>query len=536
MKSFVVTIFVISCSISVTNTFPNREEGPGLRPHPYSLNGCQPPDCNGTSCSAAAIPGQGVTHVGTPYNPSPIFGPPDDEDVPANVPNANPQGPFIPSGPAINLTLIDGNAARVKAKGRRQSCGGGSIFFDTSTVFSNSASLPPEPSGARAGNIIFTTANKLAAISLDGGLTFKTIDPTVYSGPNFCCDQVVHYLPSIDRFAWVIQYGNDATSGRNKLRVITFHPRDVTATSINSWLYADFNEGDFNGVTTGLDQPGLVIGSQYFYLSASPSALVVLRLPIAAFDVVGTFTYSYTNVNDGTKAVRSYLTQKPGDTVFWAGHSTYGTNMQIFRWPESEDRYYWNDLLIDPWPSDPANFVSFCPSPLSKTNWAWYTAFATIKAAIRRSSTEVWFAWNAPSGNGFPNPHIQIIQIDVSSWPTLRYHQWQIWNSDFAFIYPAMYTNECSDVGVAAIFGGGTAGLNPSSAVGIINSNGVLTKTLYYLELSQTCENRFGDYLTVRSDVGAGFQGYVYAEQPLDGGGIQRNARYIVFYPETTIG
>lgn len=537
MKSFVVGIFAISCSIFMTNAFPNHEQGPGYRPPPHSWNSCQPPDCNGTSCSAAAIPGQGVTHVGTPYDPSPILGLPDDEDEPANIPNANPQGPFIPSGPAINLTQIDGNAARVNAKGRRQSCGGGSIFFDTSTVFSNSASQPPEPSGARAGNIIFTTANLLAAISLDDGLTFNTIDPTVYSGPHFCCDQVVQYLPSIDRFAWVIQYWDDATSSRNKLRVITFHPRDVTATSINSWLYADFNEGDFNGVTTDLDQPGLVIGGQYFYLSASPGALVVLRLPIAAFDVVGTFTYSYTNVNDGTHAIRSYLTQNPGDTVFWAGHSTYGTNMQIFRWPDSENRYYWNDLRIKDWPSDPANFVSFCPSPLSTTNWAASTAFATIKAATRRSSTEVWFAWNAPSGNGFPNPHIQIVQIDVGSWPIVRLIlQWQIWNSDFAFIYPAMYTNECADVGVAAMFGGGTSGLNPSSAVGIIYSEGLLTKTLYYPELSQTCENRNGDYLTVRSDVGAGFQGYVYAEQPLDGGGIQRNARYVVFQTGTNIG
>lgn len=99
-----------------------------------------------------------------------------------------------------------------------------------------------------------------------------------------------------------------------------------------------------------------------------------------------------------------------------------------------------------------------------------------------------------------------------------------------------MYTNECADVGVAAMFGGGTSGLNPSSAVGIIYSEGLLTKTLYYPELSQTCENRNGDYLTVRSDVGAGFQGYVYAEQPLDGGGIQRNARYVVFQTGTNIG
>jgi hypothetical protein len=45
-------------------------------------------------------------------------------------------------------------------------------------------------------------------------------------------------------------------------------------------------------------------------------------------------------------------------------------------------------------------------------------------------------------------------------------------------------------VGLAVAFGGGS--LNPSSALGVITSDGVLTQTVYYPELSSACEARFG--------------------------------------------
>lgn len=438
--------------------------------------------------------------------------------------------------------MIGGGNVNMNSLAKKQACGGGSVFFESTTIFSNSTGQPPEPSGARAGNVIFTTANFPAAISLDGGNTFHAIDPTVYSGPanpatdaGFCCDQIVQYLPSIDRFAWLIQYWANAASA-NKLRLITFRPQDVTTTGINSWLYIDFLSTDL-GLTNKLDAGELAVGNNQLYLSATNTGtgLVVMRVPIAALGVVGSFTYWYTDPNNGQVAYLSRLSQNPGDTLFWAGHSTYGTDLRVFRWPESGTTYFWTDLRINDWPSNTANFVSNCPG--SPTNWIFSVLFGRIIGSTRRSMNEVWFAWAAAAGDRLPNVHVQIAQIGVANWPNLQLlRQWQIWNPDFAFIYPALYTNECGDVGVSVMFGGGKAGFNPSSAVGIIDSDGVLTRTVYYPELSGTCEDRFGDYLTVRSDNGTNFEGYVYAEQAVPGGGIQRNARYIGFYRDTVIG
>jgi hypothetical protein len=151
----------------------------------------------------------------------------------------------------------------------------------------------------------------------------------------------------------------------------------------------------------------------------------------------------------------------------------------------------------------------------------------SVIGATRRTSDEVWFAWNESSRGGFRNPHVQIAQINVGNWPGLHpIKQWQIWNPDFAFSYPALYTNGCGDVGLAIGFGGGSS--NPTGAVGVLDSDGVVTQTVYYPEPSDTCEFRFGDYLAVRSAGGAGYEGFVYAIQSTDSG-VERNPRFVEF-------
>src|SRR5258708_6621693 len=70
-----------------------------------------------------------------------------------------------------------------------------------------------EPSVSVNGDVVFLTGNWYAAVSVDGGLSFKFIDPNGMAQPSdpagvtFCCDQVVNYLPSIDTFVWLLQYG-----------------------------------------------------------------------------------------------------------------------------------------------------------------------------------------------------------------------------------------------------------------------------------------------------------------------------------------
>ncbi|KNA98090.1 hypothetical protein FOXG_18338 [Fusarium oxysporum f. sp. lycopersici 4287] len=301
------------------------------------------------------------------------------------------------------------------------------------------------------------------------------------------------------------------TKNVNKLRLITLHPDDVVATGIRLYIYTDIlSSGGW------LDYGELGVGNTQLYISATfygpTSGLMVFRVPISAVNVVGSYTYWQTNANDGAVAQGSRLAQNPGADAFWAGHSDLGKAIRVFKWSESSTSYAWIDVSIDHWPTDISN-----------------NSANNIIGATRRRTNEAWFAWNAGSGGGFANPHVQIVQVDVGSFPSLpKPKQWQIWNPSFAFAFPNFYTSrECGDVGLAIAFGGGT--LNPSGALGVVTSEGILTQTVYYPELSNTCEERFGDYLGVRSENGVNYEGFVYALESTPSGPPLRSPRYVEF-------
>ena len=256
--------------------------------------------------------------------------------------------------------------------------------------------------------------------------------------------------------------------------------------------------------------------------TATGIGLIVIRVPF--FQVAGPLTLWYTDPTLGDVATFSHLSQNPGNTVFWAGHTELGTTMRIFRWPESGITYFWSDIRIGDWPADPNNFVSHCPN--NGRNWVFDLQFHDVIGATRRRNDEVWFAWPAPSGSGFLHLHVQVVQINPSNWPALTLvKQWQIWNPNFAFAYPAFYTNDCGDVGIAVAFGGGQ--YFPTGAVGIADGSGVLGSTVWYPALSDFCDSRWGDYLTVRSahPDGIDYAGFIYSQSSAEG----RAGRYIRF-------
>jgi hypothetical protein len=193
----------------------------------------------------------------------------------------------------------------------------------------------------------------------------------------------------MDRFVWLMLYWGNA-EGIHKMHIISFHPRDVDTSGINSWLSLDLLSGTFN-LPGGLDYPDMAVGDDWLYVCATNSGvgLIVVRVPLSGLDVAGPLTVWYTDPELGDVAYFSHLSQNVGDTVFWGGHSSLGTTMRIFKWPETGITYFWSDTRINNWPAEAVNFESLCPG--GGPNWVFGAQFYDIIGVTRRSRDEVWF-------------------------------------------------------------------------------------------------------------------------------------------------
>jgi hypothetical protein len=121
-----------------------------------------------------------------------------------------------------------------------------------------------EPSGDEGGGVIFVSANWLAAYSTNGGTSFTQLDPTKIF-PNdaigFCCDQVIQYVPSIDRFIWVLQGGGG-------YRMAEASPQEFINSGGTAWTYWNLGVGSIGQPTgTGFDYPDTAVGNNSFYIT-----------------------------------------------------------------------------------------------------------------------------------------------------------------------------------------------------------------------------------------------------------------------------
>ena len=93
------------------------------------------------------------------------------------------------------------------------------------------------------------SGNLYVKYSTDGGQTFTTITDlsTVFGDQpdgGYCCDQVLHYIPSIDLIVWVIQTKQKTDSkgnvtGPNSQRVAWAKTADIAANFYTAWTWFD---------------------------------------------------------------------------------------------------------------------------------------------------------------------------------------------------------------------------------------------------------------------------------------------------------
>ncbi len=152
----------------------------------------------------------------------------------------------------------------------------------------DTASNVGEPSTAISGQVVFFTGNWYAANSPDGGNKFRYLDPaTVFKqfdppGSQFCCDQVVNYIPQIDTFVWLLQYGPE--SGDNIQRLAFAQTADVVQ---GKWRLVDITTQNLDVRGAFMDFPDLAVGANFLYVTTNifgPGNKVgsaVVRLPIS---------------------------------------------------------------------------------------------------------------------------------------------------------------------------------------------------------------------------------------------------------------
>lgn len=406
-------------------------------------------------------------------------------------------------------------------------------------------STTPDMSGATHEDIVLLSGNKFASLSLDGGGTFTTLNPTTIfpSAPSFdaagnqldrgfCCDQVIHYVRELDRFIWFMQFcGSDPGSclrGINKVRIAAASADQVRSSGGTAWTYWDITSAGVGIGNTTMDYPDVSVGDQSLYFSSDAvgSGLLVVRISLEEIAAGGTINYQYTNPADSGTAYGAHISQNTGDEVYWLGH--VGTSqVRAFSWKEGDGSYFWRDVSINSWSN--SDYTS--PAP-DGTDWLSFMAGFPGSAAIgatrrfdrRGERSEVWFAWTAARGGGYPHPYVEVLVLDTSSWTVID--QWPIWNPDIAFAYPALATNRNQEVGISLGWGGNMT--YPNHAVGILGDFKV-----WFSELSDVALTRWGDYVTIRqcspkSDLFAGV-GYAMLANTPPGSGLRINTRYVVF-------
>jgi hypothetical protein len=451
-----------------------------------------------------------------------------------------PTGPFVPGGPPSDVTELLPPPAL--APGGTQALGAFAeappIVFRAIRSLGITAGIggTAEPSGASSGGVIFVSANSRAAFSMDGGNTFTSLNPTTIfpaDAIGFCCDQIVQYVPSIDRFVWLLQGG-----GLSGYRLAVASPAQIIASSGTAWTYWNLPANLF-GTCTGFDYPDMSTGNSFVYFSwdagfgGCSGGLQVARTSFAGLQAGGTITIEFTDPPDSSMAWGSHITHDTSDEVFWAGHNST-SSMRVFSLREDSNTYFWRNVGVSSWPNntpitsltpDNQNWVNFLHNPTTQNPGGGFPKAAVIGAT--RRGNEVWFAWSAGTNSNFSQGHIQIAVLDQND-DFDKLQQVQVWNPDFAFAYPALSRNACSfEIGLSFEFGGG--GNYQNHVVGFWGDF-----VAYITTASNVGSTRFGDYVTIRQapptmqDPGNLFTAFGYGRNSVSGSTVS-DVRYVLF-------
>ncbi len=358
------------------------------------------------------------------------------------------------------------------------------------------ASNVDEPSVAINGQVVFYTGNWYAAVSSDGGQTFSFIDPTTEftnadpSSANFCCDQVVNYIHSIDTFVWLMQYGPE--TGGNIQRLAFATTDEVVQ---GRWQLFDLTTHCLRQDGAFMDFPDLALGANCLYVTTNifgtgnQVGAAVVRIPFEGIKDRKVMAQPFVSMD-----LQSFrVAQNCGTTAFFAAHQDTST-LAVFSWDETQ-----------PTPEPPQavgvarwiggnGYVSRTPD-----GKRWLDRADPRITGATLAGSELWFAWSVDKpSNHRPRPFVQVARIDSQNLTLLE--NINVFDHDSAICYGALSSNRNNEVGISYMIGGGPR--FPSHMVGMLTGTRkdllVAAGERAPLPDPQTNKGEWGDYLTIR--------------------------------------
>jgi CARDB protein len=346
--------------------------------------------------------------------------------------------------------------------------------------------------------LVLFTGNTFAAASTDGGRTFRDLNLTATDGTavfpsaagGVCCDQRVVYIPSVDRFVWIVQYWNGAMGAKdearpNAMRLATATSAEFLGSGGRRWTQYVFTPSDF-GLTNRrdrgalIDHPSLVYTSGHLYMTflsingAREFGTQIVRIPLR--ELGGSIHYpNYRNV--GGSEIIPAQNQPGGSTYQYFAHFITNTRLEVIEANDSRPSVL--QLEVDVPTVGNRFYRSVTPNG---DDWMLRTA---KKAALdvfsgARAGRKVWFAWVAGReaiyklSNGkigrvkvHDQPAIEAIAMDFVTFRRTDYET--IEYDRLAANSPEIRANAAGEVGISYRLGGPS--LIPSHAVGFLRDD-----------------------------------------------------------------
>ncbi|UCI19281.1 hypothetical protein FJ970_30470 [Mesorhizobium sp. B2-1-8] len=363
----------------------------------------------------------------------------------------------------------------------------------TGPATNSTASNVGEPSCAVNGDIVLYTGNWYAAVSTDGGATFQYMDPESafpLPSPNirFCCDQVVQYVPELDMFVWLLQYGPE--SGDNIQRLAFAKSADVAK---GRWKVFDITTSMLGVPGAFLDFPDLAIGQNYLYMTtnifrANDVGSAVVRISLASIRVG-----SPTETHFVSMELQSFrVAQNTGNVGYFAAHQDTST-LAVFAWPENAAAPTKTQVAVARWLGG-NGYISRTPD-----DRRWLDRADPRITGATRSGNELWFAWSVDArSNRRARPFIQIARIGLPGFALID--NVNVFDPNAATSYGALSTNADGEIGISYMIGGPQQ--FPSHVVGILTGSEkhliVANGERSPIGDPSTGKGEWGDYLAVR--------------------------------------